>query len=430
MTIWLWAGFAAVIAAILILDLAIVRRRHRSIGVYEALAWTGFWVVVALGLNIAIYYLYEHHAFGAGLTGARELDGRAAALQFLTGYLVEKALSLENIFIIALIFAHFRLPLEYQQRVLFWGVFGAVALRGVMIAGGVALSERFAWVNYALGVLLVASAVRLLLRRGEPRPRRSPLVRLAHRCIPLRDGFDGDRFLTRADGRRTATTLLVALLLVVGADLACALDSVAAIIAVTRDPFLIISANVCAILGLRPLYFAVAGVLPRLRYLKLSLVFLLGVLGVKMLLAQRYPLADGITLLTVVAILAAGALLSIFLKPRATAPVSPLADDLGDLLVLTLKGARRIVVLVIGSTVVLIGIAMIVLPGPAIVVIPAGLAILATEFIWARRLLQRLKREAGNLKDSARNFFGRRKDADRAPGAEGAEEVPENKRDG
>lgn len=430
MTLWVWIGFAAIIAAILILDLAIVRRRQRSIGVYEALAWTGFWIVVALSLNIAIYYLYEHHAFGAGLAGGGGLDGRAAALQFLTGYLVEKALSLENIFIFALIFAHFRLPLEYQPRVLFWGVFGAVALRGAVIAGGVTLSERYPWVTYALGVLLIASAVRLLLRRGEPRPRRSPLVSLARRCVPFRDGFDGDRFLTRADGRRTATALLLALLLLIGADLACALDSVAAILAVTRDPFLIVSANVCAILGLRPLYFAVAGLLPRLRYLKLSLVFLLGFLGVKILLAPHYPLADGIALLVVVAILSAGALLSIFLKPPSAAPVSPLADDLGELLVLTLKGARRIVVLVIGSTVVLIGIAMIVLPGPAIVVIPAGLAILATEFIWARRLLQRLKHEAGNLKDSARNFFGRRKDAGRAPGAEGTGDGAEKKRDG
>ncbi|MCC6207245.1 MAG: TerC/Alx family metal homeostasis membrane protein [Gammaproteobacteria bacterium] len=430
MTVWLWIGFTIIIAAILIFDLAIIHRRHRSIGVYESLAWTGFWIVFAFSLNIAIYYLYEHHAFGVGLSAGHELDGRSAALQFLTGYLVEKSLSLENIFIIALIFAHFRLPLEHQHRVLFWGVPGAVVLRGVMIAGGVVLIERFAWVTYALGVVLVASAMRLLLHRGELQPQRSPLVRLARRFVPLGDGIDGDRFLTVSDGRQTATTLLVALILVVGADLVCALDSVAAIMAVTRDPFLIFSANVCAILGLRPLYFAVAGLLPRLRYLKLSLVFLLGFLGVKLLLETRYPLVDEIALLSVAALLATGALLSAFLKPRATAPVSPLADDLGELLVLTMKGARRIVILVIGSTVVLIGIAMIVLPGPAIVVIPAGLAILATEFIWARRLLQRLKHEASNLKDSARGFFRRKKNGDRDADAGVTGEDPEKKRNG
>ncbi|MGE0372769.1 MAG: TerC/Alx family metal homeostasis membrane protein [Gammaproteobacteria bacterium] len=430
MTAWLWTGFIVAIAAILAFDLAVVHRRPRPIGVYEALAWTGFWVALALGFNVGVYYLYEDHLFGAGLTAGHGLDGRAAAVQFFTGYLVEKALSLENIFVIALIFAHFRLPLEYQQRVLFWGVFGAVVLRGVMIAGGVSLIGHFAWMSYVFGALLLATAVRLLLHRDEVRPERSLLVRLARRRIPLRAGLDGDRFLARDGGRRAATPLLVALLLVVGADLAFALDSVAAIIAVTRDPFLVFSANIFAILGLRPLYFAAAGLLPRLRYLKLSLVFLLGFLGVKMLLEPHYAIPDGIALLAIAAILAAGGVLSACLRPRAAAPVSPLADDLGELLVLTAKGARRIVILVIGSTVVLIGVVMIVLPGPAIVVIPAGLAILATEFIWARRLLQRLRHEAKNLKDSARGFFGRKRraapdTADVVPGEE-----RENKRGG
>ncbi|MCC6302638.1 MAG: TerC/Alx family metal homeostasis membrane protein [Gammaproteobacteria bacterium] len=411
MSAGLWIGFTAAVAAILILDLALVHRKSRPIGIYEALAWTGFWIVLALALDIAVYHLYENHVFGAGLAPDRALDGRAAATQFLAAYLVEKSLSLENIFIIALVFSHFRLRLEQQRRVLFWGVFGAVALRGAMIAGGVVLVARFPWISYVFGVLLVASAVRLLLQRGGPRPQRNPLVRLALRFVPLREGFEGDRFLARSDGRRTATSLLVALLLVVGADVVCAVDSVAGIFAVTHDPLLIFGASLCAMFGLRPLYYAIAGLLPRLRHLKLSLVFLLGFLGAKMLLTPQYPLADGVALLTIGAILAAGGLLSAWLGSRAAAPVSPLADDLGALLVLTVKGARRIVVLVIGSTVVLIGIAMIVLPGPAVVVIPAGLAILATEFLWARRLLQRLRHEARTLAEGARGLFGRKKAA-------------------
>jgi tellurite resistance protein TerC len=409
MTAWLWGGFIAVIGAMLAFDLAVVHRRTRPIGVYEALAWTVFWVMLALSFTIGVYYLYENHVLGAGLAPGRALEGRDAALQFFTGYLIEKSLSIENIFAIALIFSHFRLPLEYQYRVLFWGVFGAVVLRGVMIAGGVTLIGHFAWMSYVFGALLVATAVRLLLHRDEVRPERSLLVRLCRRFFPLSERTDGDRFFTRGEGRRAATPLLLALLMVVGADLVYALNSIPAIIAVTRDPFLIFSANIFAILGLRSLYFVLAGLLARLRFLKLSLVFLLGFVGVKMLLADYYPVSTAGALLMTCAILAAGVLLSVFVQPRAAAPVSPLAEDLGELLVLTVKGARRIVVLVIGSTVVLIGVAMIVLPGPAVVVIPAGLAILATEFIWARRLLNRLKHEAKNITDNARGFFGRRK---------------------
>jgi tellurite resistance protein TerC len=417
MTALLWGGFIAVIGAMLAFDLAVVHRRNRPIGVYESLAWTVFWVMLALSFAIGVYNLYDNHVFGAGLAPDHALDGRAAALQFFTGYLIEKSLSIENIFAIALIFSHFRLPLEFQYRVLFWGVFGAVVLRGVMIAGGVTLIGHFAWMSYVFGVLLVATAVRLLLHRDEVRPDRSLLVRLCRRFLPLSERPDGDRFLTRGGGRRAATPLLLALLMVMGADLVYALNSIPAIIAVTRDPFLIFSANIFAILGLRSLYFVLAGLLARLRYLKLSLVFLLGFVGVKMLLADYYPVSTAGALLVICAILAAGVLLSLFVRPRAVAPVSPLAEDLGELLVLSVKGARRIVVLVIGSTVVLIGVVMIVLPGPAVLVIPAGLAILATEFIWARRLLNRLKHEAKNITDNARGLFGHRKRdaADAAP---------------
>lgn len=410
MTLWLWAGFVAVIGAILAFDLAIVHRKNRPVGFYEALAWTGFWVMLALGFNAGVYYLYEHHVLGIGLATGHELDGQDAALQFFTGYLIEKSLSVGNVFAIALIFGYFRLPLDYQYRVLFWGVSGAVLLRGVMIAGGVTLVAYVEWAIYVFGGLLIVSAARRLMRRDEVRPESSPLVRLCRRFYPLSPQLDGDRFFTRMDGRRAATPLLPALLMVVSADVMFALDSIPAIIAVTRDPFLIFTANIFAILGLRSLYFVLAGMLGRVRFLKLSLVFLLGFVGVKMLLAQYYPVSVEAALLVIAAILAVGLALSLIVRPRPGAvPVSPLAEDLGDLLVLTAKGARRIIVLVVGSTVLLLGLVMVVTPGPALLVIPAGLAILATEFIWARRLLHRLKQEAGNLKDNAKSFFGRKK---------------------
>lgn len=415
MTAWLWGGFVAGIGALLAFELAVAQRRRQPISVYEALAWTVFWVLLALSFNLGVYYLYDRHLFGIGLAPGHALGGRDAALQFFTGYLLEKSLSVENVYLVALIFAHFRLSLASQQRVLSWGVSGAVVLRGVMIAAGVALIAHLAWMDYVLGALLVATAVHLLLRRDAVRPDRNPLVRLCRRWFPAGGHPAGDGFFVGVNDRRAATPLLLALLMVVGANLVYALNSIPAIIAVTREPFLIFSANLFALLGLRSLYFVLAGLLGRLRYFRLSLVFLLGFVGVKMLLARHYPIATAGVLLAVGAILAIGVLLSLFVRPRATAPVSPLAADLEELLVLTAKGARRIVVLVVGSSVVLVGIAMIVLPGPAVVVIPAGLAILATEFLWARRLLHRLKHEAKTFTDSARSFFGRRKPADQDP---------------
>ena len=395
MTLWLWAGFVALIFVIVLIDLTVINRKARIISAYEALAWTAFWIAIALAFNAGIYFLYEYHVFGIGLGGDHPLDGQQAALQFFTGYLIEKSLSIDNIFVIALIFGYFRIPLEYQYRVLYWGVLGAVVLRGLMIAGGLALFYAFDWIIYVFGAFLIYISVKMLAtQHGGPQPEKNPLINFVQHRFPVSTELDDDHFFTRIDGRRAVTPLLLALLMVESADVMFAVDSIPAIIAVTRDPFLVFTSNIFAVLGLRSLYFALAGIMQKLRFFKISLAFLLGFIGTKMLLAHIHPIPTSTSLIVIASILAAGSLASVFAR-ETEALLTPLADELERLTTLTYKGMRRIVVLATGTTTIVVGIIMIFTPGPALLVIPAGLAILATEFLWARHLLKRFKEEFG-----------------------------------
>jgi tellurite resistance protein TerC len=237
---------------------------------------------------------------------------------------VEKSLSLDNIFVIALIFANLHVPPQFQHRVLFWGILGALVLRGVMIVGGAELIRHFSWVTYAFGGLLLLTAARMLVARHESVDvDRSPLVRLARRFHPVVRGFRGQRFFVREDGRRAMTPLFVALLAVEGADVVFAVDSIPAAFAVTRDPFLVFTSNVFAILGLRSLFFALAGILPRFRYLKISLVVVLAYVGVKMLVAHHYPIPAQVSLVVLCGILAVGVFASVVVTRRERATRAP-----------------------------------------------------------------------------------------------------------
>ena len=411
MSYWLLSGFIAFIVLVLILDLGILNRRARIISLYESLAWTGLWVSLALAFNVAVYFIYDTHWLGMGLGAEINLDGKQAALQFFTGYVLEKSLSIDNIFIIALIFTYFQVPLQYQHRVLFWGIFGAIVLRGVMIVFGLALINTFTWITYVFGGFLIYTAIMMLIQRQDNiQPDKNPLIKVVKRLYPISDHFDGERFFTQLQGKRAATPLLLAMLLIETADLVFAVDSIPAIIAITRDPFLVFTSNIFAILGLRSLYFALASVMNKLRFLKTSLVFILGFVGVKMLLAHYYVIPTAVSLAVIVGILAIGVIASIIGGGRDTgALASPFAGEVERLLLLSVKGARRIVILITGVTVLLVGVVMIVTPGPAIVVIPVGLAILATEFVWAKRLLMRFKDQASEFSTSAKQLLWRKK---------------------
>ena len=313
MTSIVWLGFFAIFLSVLVLDLSVLHRESRTMSVRQALGWSVIWVMVAMSFGALIYGLYEHHWFDWRM-GPDAPNGREATLQYVTGYLLEWSLSVDNIFVIAVIFNYMKIPALYQYRVLFWGIVGAIVLRGVMIAAGAALIHTFDWMFYVFGAVLLLSAARMLKSDEEFDPSTSVLVRLARRVYPLTDKLDGERFFTHVNGARAATPLFVTLLLVDFADVVFAVDSIPAIFAVTQDPFIVFTSNAFAILGLRALYFAIAGLMVMFRYIKYSLIFILAFVGVKMMLHQHYDIPHGISLATIVAFLVIGVLASVWVS--------------------------------------------------------------------------------------------------------------------
>lgn len=386
-----WVGFLALICAVIALDLGVFHRKAHVVTLPEALGWTAVWVSLALAFNVGVYYLYELNPGGWDMD-TEQLSGRDAALQFFTGYLVEKSLSVDNIFVIAMIFAHFRVPLAEQHRVLFWGILSALFMRGMMIFGGLALIERFEWITYLLGLALIYSAGKMLvIRHDTVDVANSATIRLLRRFFTVTDQFHGSKFFIRENGILVATPLFVALILVEITDVMFAVDSIPAIFAVTRDPFIVFTSNIFALLGLRSLYFVLAGLMEKFRYLKMSLVFLLAYIGVKMMLVHTFPIPTEVSLMIIGGILSVGILASTKAGQDTIALLSPLADEIEMLMAVSYRQARRAVVLLLGSSVLLVGIAMILLPGPAILVVPLGLAILGIEFAWARRWLHQFR---------------------------------------
>jgi tellurite resistance protein TerC len=307
-----WAGFFAIFISVLVLDLSVLHRESREMSVRQALGWTVVWIVVAMSFSALVYGVYEHHWFGwSPLAGAP--GGAEAALQYITGYLLEWSLSVDNIFVIAVIFTYMKIPAQFQYRVLFWGIVGAILLRGVMIAMGAALIHAFDWMFYVFGAILLFSAAKMLTSDDDQfDPDKSVLVRIARRVYPITEHLDGDRFFTMVNGARAATPLFVTLLLVDFADVVFAVDSIPAIFAVTQDPFIVFTSNAFAILGLRSLYFAIAGLMMMFRYLKYSLVFILGFVGIKMMLHHHYHISHVVSLGVIVGMLLAGVLASLW----------------------------------------------------------------------------------------------------------------------
>jgi tellurite resistance protein TerC len=268
-SIWLWLGFNAFVLVLLALDLGVLHRKQREIGIAEAL-W------------LSLGYFLLALLFSAGIFWFR---GEQAGFEFLTGYLIEKSLSLDNIFVIALIFGHFAVPLQYQHRVLFWGILGALVMRGLLIWAGAALITTFHWIVFVFGAFLVLTGVKMLLASdAKPDLARNRVVLLARRFLRITPDFHGEKFAVRRDGVLWFTPLFLVLLLVEVSDLIFAVDSIPAIFAVTQDPFIVYTANVFAILGLRALYFALVGIIHRFRYLKCALSLVLVVIGAKMIL--------------------------------------------------------------------------------------------------------------------------------------------------
>lgn len=285
---WLWTGFNAFVVLMLFLDLAVFHRKSHSVKIKEALIGTSVWISLALIFNYGIYHF----------------QGEVKALEFLTGYLIEYSLSVDNIFVFIMIFSYFNVPQKYRHTVLFWGILGAVVMRALFIFGGLALLDRFHGIIYVFAAFLVFTGIRMLVQDEEKiDPEKNPVVRLFKRMMPVTQEYHGSKFFTKIDGKRFATPLFVVVIMVEVSDLIFAVDSIPAVLAITQDPFIVYTSNVFAILGLRSLYFALDGLHKLFRYLKYGLSLILIFVGVKMFLADIYPISILYSLLIVAGIL-------------------------------------------------------------------------------------------------------------------------------
>ncbi|MFV8336509.1 TerC family protein [Flavobacterium sp. RSP29] len=283
-----WIGFNVFVLLMLALDLGVFNRKAHEVSIKEAMIWTGVWITLAMCFNGLIYYW----------------QGEVKALEFFTGYVIEKALSVDNIFVFVLIFSYFKTPAIYQHKILFWGIIGALIMRAAFIFAGVALLEKFHWTIYVFGVILIYTGYKMLTQKEIIiEPEKNPLIKLFRKVMPVTNELHGGNFFVKQDGKRFATPLFLVLVLIETTDLIFAADSIPAILAITQDHFIVYTSNVFAILGLRSLYFALAGMMDKFRYLSKGLALILIFVGLKMLLVDFYKLPIQIALLVIVVIL-------------------------------------------------------------------------------------------------------------------------------
>jgi tellurite resistance protein TerC len=302
----LWAGFLVFVLAMLAIDLGVFHRKAHAVTLKEAGTWSAVWVALAGIFNVGVYWRF----------------GSERALEFTTGYLIEKALAVDNIFVFVVIFAAFAIPAAYQHRVLFWGILGALVMRAAFIFAGAAFLQRFHWAIYVFGGVLAATGIKLLVQRDqEMHPESNPLVRAFEKFVPATRELAGNRFIVMRDGRRLVTPLLLALVAIEVTDVIFAVDSIPAVFAVTTDPFIVFTSNIFAILGLRSMYFLLAGVITKFAYLKIGLAVVLVFVGAKMLLTDVFALPIAVSLGVIAAILGASIAMSLVKPPAHKEPI-------------------------------------------------------------------------------------------------------------
>lgn len=296
-----WLLFNAGVLTLLVLDLFVFNRKTEVVSVKSALWWSAFWIGLAVAFNIFVYYW----------------KGQEAALEFVTGYLIEESLSVDNLFVFMILFNYFRVPASMQRKVLFWGIMGALILRGLFIVVGVELIEKFEWTVYVLGVFLVYTGVKMAFNQdSEMEPEKNPLLVFINKFIPVSKSYDKDKFFTRINGKLFATPLFVVVIIIETTDIVFAADSIPAILAVTRDPFIVYTSNVFALLGLRSLYFALAGIMQLFHYIHYGLSLILAFIGVKLLISHYYQIDMRVALLVVAGILGLSIFFSIIFPKK------------------------------------------------------------------------------------------------------------------
>lgn len=302
--IWFWVFFNLFVLIMLALDLGVFHKKLHVVTVKEAMTWSGIWIFLALCFNGFIYYLF----------------GETKALEFFTGYVIEKALSVDNIFVFVLVFTFFGIPSIYQHKVLFWGIIGALIMRVIFIFAGVALLEKFHWTIYIFGAFLVFTGIRMLLDKDKKiEPDKNPVIKLFRKLIPTTSELHDDKFFIRKEGKRFATPLFAVLVMIEVTDLIFAVDSIPAILAVTQDHFIVYTSNVFAILGLRSLYFALANIIDRFKYLAVGLAIILIFVGLKMALIDFYKVPIQYSLLVIFLILTTSIIVSLIKTKKKTA---------------------------------------------------------------------------------------------------------------
>ncbi len=319
--VWLlWLGFLVFIISMLAIDLGVLHRGAQEVSPKRAFTWTALCIFLALAFGVGVYFLYENHIFDLGLDPRYPNSGRSAALQYITGWLIEQTLSLDNVFVIAVIFGYFKIPVQYQHRVLFWGILGALIMRGIVIALGTVAIEEISWANYIFGAMLIYAGIKILIMdENDFDPKKSLAYRGAVKFYPVSQELDGERFFTKLNGKRAITPLFLVLLLIESTDVLFAIDSIPAVFAVTRDPFLVFTSNIFAILNLRSLYFALALMVGKFHHLKTSLLFVLVFVGLKMMLHYYIHIPTEISFLVIVCFIALGVVASMVLPTKKEA---------------------------------------------------------------------------------------------------------------
>lgn len=313
-----WGVFIAFIILFLALDLGVFNRTPHVIKTKEAAIWTSIWITIALGFSGIIFWL-----FSEGLVeNPTELTPQNAVLKYITGYLIELSLSIDNVFVIAVVFSSFAIPQKYQHEVLFWGILGAIVSRALMIFFGVALINKFDWIIYVFGAFLLFTAFRMLTHKeSEFDPKKSKVFRYMKKLFPISYKMDGDKFFIKRMGIRAATPLFVALIIIELTDILFALDSIPAILAITSDPFIVFSSNILAILGLRSMYFLISRMLTKFRFINYSLVIILAFVGIKMLLSHNVEIPEWLSLGIIGISLAGGVLASLLIPNSSNTPI-------------------------------------------------------------------------------------------------------------
>lgn len=374
-------GFVLLVIGLLALDLGVFHRSDKVLSARSALLWTFFWVAIAVIFGVFIYVIYDHHWLGIGFSDNSPKTGADAAIAYFTAYIIEKSLSIDNIFVIAVIFEYFRVPPKYQHRVLFWGIIGVLLMRGIMIIVGINAIARWEFITYILGAFLILTSIRMMIiQQDKLKPEKNFILRTVNKIMPVTHQFYGHSFLVKINGRITATPLFLALLLIESTDLFFAIDSIPAVLAITLDPFIVFTSNIFAILGMRSLYFALASLMDRFRYLKQSLIFILAFVGVKMILAHYVKIDALLSLWVIVGILIIGGLASLL---SAFEEKILLEDKKRSLLFYVFLTIALI-------TVLGVGILMVIYPTLSFIMMAAGIFAIGLLFVFVKILIKKL----------------------------------------